>query len=76
MTPRPRRRHSLAPMTQCRQARTALGLSQLKLAQLAGVPQPYVSRIELRNLDNYPDVLAAVAKVLGLAPDKLMEEVS
>jgi len=51
-------------------------MSQLRLAQLAGVPQPYVSRIELRNLDDYPDVLAAVAKVLGMKPEQLMEEVS
>ena len=76
MTPRPRRRRVLAPMTRCRLARTAIGMSQLRLAQLAGVPQPYVSRIELRNLDDYPDVLAAVAKVLGMKPEQLMEEVS
>jgi len=54
--------------------RQALGMTQEKLATLAAVPQPYVSRIE-RGEPVHPDDVAAVAKVLGLDPEKLMEEV-
>ena len=77
MMVRPRqRRAKMVPMTVCRQKRLALKMTQQKLAQLAGVPQPYVSNIELRRpfVSDYD--LAAVAKALGIKdPQELMKEV-
>jgi transcriptional regulator with XRE-family HTH domain len=63
-------------MTKCRQKRLALGLSQDKLASLANVRQPYISKIELQRSDVHPDDLKAVAGVLGLKPEELMETVT
>jgi len=40
---------------------------------LAGVPQPYVSSIELRRNIVPQEDLEAVAKVLGVSSDALME---
>ena len=52
-------------------------MSQDRLAELAGVPQPYISKVELQRNDilGFPDVLDAIAKVLGLQASELMEEV-
>lgn len=50
-------------------------MTQERLAELAQVPQPYVSRIE-RQEDVHADDVAAVAKVLGLDPEILTKEVS
>ena len=68
------RRHALVPMTMCRLKRQALRLTQQRLAELAGVPQPYVSRVELM-LPVHPVDLGAIARVLGLKPEELTEEV-
>jgi len=50
-------------------------MSQKRLAQLAEVPQPYVSQIELRR-GVHPADMMAVARVLGLEPKELMEVVT
>ena len=68
------RRHVLVPMTVCRLKRQALHLTQQRLAELAGVPQPYISRVELM-LPVHPVDLGAIAKVLGLKPEELTEEI-
>ena len=65
-------------MTVCRQKRQLLGWSQDKLAELAGVIQPYISDIELRRQPpKYTaEALVAVARVLGIEdPATLTEEV-
>lgn len=67
---RSRRFSPPVPATFCRTRRVELGMSQLALAKIANVPQPYVSRIE-RGLDVRADDLAAVAKALGVEPQQL-----
>ena len=72
---RPRhRKQALVPMTVCRLRRQELGMSQKRLAELAKVPQPYVSRAELQQ-SVHPEDLKAIAEVLGLNPDVLIDEV-
>ena len=51
-----------------------LKLSQDRLAELAQIPQPYVSKIELRRPDVHPDDVVAVAKVLAVDPKILMDD--
>lgn len=72
---RRRRRNAIIPVTRCRSKRQALGWTQDHLAKLANVPQPYISDIEHQKIDVRPEDLIAVAKVLGLEPHQLMEEV-
>lgn len=74
--PRRLRSHELAPQTLCRVARREQGLTQKQLAELAGIPQPYVSKIELGRQDVLREDLEAVAKVLDVSPDELMSEVT
>lgn len=62
------------PMTRLRFTRLSRGLSQEKLAEMAGIPQPYVSRVERRE-SIHPDFMATLAQVLGLDPNELMEDV-
>ena len=53
--------------------RTYLGMSQCKLAKLAGVTQPYLS--ELENLPQYGRIekYSRVAEVLGVSVDTLVK---
>jgi transcriptional regulator with XRE-family HTH domain len=71
-----RRPSAQPPPTRCRIRRLELGWSQDHLAELTGVPQPYISLIEHRRDGIHQDDLKAVGKALGLDPDKLMELVN
>jgi transcriptional regulator with XRE-family HTH domain len=68
-----RRPNVPAPVTRCRAKRLALGWSQAKVAELSGVPQPYVSRVEHQEPILRED-LEKIGEALGLDPNLLMEE--
>lgn len=63
-------------MTVCRQKRLALQMTQGRLAELAGIPQPYVSKIELRQNSVSLADMESVARVLGVDTEELMNEVT
>jgi DNA-binding XRE family transcriptional regulator len=50
------------------------GLTQRQLAKEAGISATYLSQIEAGKRAGSPKVLAALATVLGLAPDDLTDE--
>lgn len=70
-----RRKTEATLPTRCRVRRLQLGWSQEKLAQLANIPQSYVSFIERRRNIVQQEDLEAVGKVLDLDPNCLMDVV-
>ena len=57
-----------------RSRRTAAGLSQEKLAEEAGLHPTYVSMVERAVRNPTLDVSASIARALGVALSKLVEE--
>jgi DNA-binding transcriptional regulator YiaG len=58
-----------------RNLRLSAGLSQTKLARLAGTTQPYVARLEAGSLDPGTDKLARLAAALSVSPVALFNAV-
>jgi DNA-binding transcriptional regulator YiaG len=58
-----------------RRLRLSAGLSQTRLARLAGTTQPYVARLEAGSLDPGTDKLARLAAVLSVSPVALFNAV-
>lgn len=58
-----------------RKLRLSAGLSQTKLARLAGTTQPYVARLEAGSLDPGTDKLARLAAALSVSPVALFSAV-
>jgi ribosome-binding protein aMBF1 (putative translation factor) len=58
-----------------RKLRLSAGLSQTKLARLAGTTQPYVARLEAGSLDPGTDKLARLAAALSVSPVALFNAV-
>jgi DNA-binding XRE family transcriptional regulator len=58
-----------------RELRLTAGLSQTKLARLAGTTQPYVARLEAGSLDPGTDKLARLAAALSVSPVELFNAV-
>ncbi|NIM06696.1 MAG: helix-turn-helix domain-containing protein, partial [Armatimonadetes bacterium] len=48
------------------------GMTQPQLAEAAGISTPYLSQIETGKRTGAPDVLAAIAKALGLSLDDIV----
>ena len=63
-------------MTKIRIERLLLGWSQQELAVLAHVGTADVSRIETQRMKPYRDQGKRIARVLGLRPAELQEEVA
>lgn len=75
--PRRRRQSVAVPLTVCRQRRLSLNMSQDRLAELSKVPQLYISRMERgEHIHIRQEDIKAVAEVLGIEPDTLMNEVT
>jgi len=49
------------------------GLTQQQLAEAAGISVPYLSQIEAGKRQGSAEVLAAIAKALGLALDDIVD---
>ncbi len=49
------------------------GLTQQQLAEAAGISVPYLSQIESGKRQGSPEVLAAIAKALGLSLDDIVD---
>jgi transcriptional regulator with XRE-family HTH domain len=58
-----------------RKLRLSAGLSQTRLARLAGTTQPYVARLEAGSLDPGTDKLARLAAALSVSPVALFNAV-
>ena len=58
-----------------RQVRQSKGLTQYALAKDAGISTPYLQRLESGEYETFPpDLLVGVARVLGMAPETLLNE--
>ena len=57
-----------------RRVRTMKKLTQTKLAQLTGMPQPSIAEIEARNQQIRVDTLVRLAKGLGCSPMELLAD--
>ncbi|MCD7983209.1 MAG: helix-turn-helix domain-containing protein [Desulfovibrio sp.] len=64
---------ALAPVV--REAREAADLTQVELADFAGLSKPYISGLERGNINASVFALARIAKVVKVRPNKLMERV-
>ena len=63
-------------MTKLEAARRERKLTQAALGRKARVAQPDVSAIERRRVQPWPEHAKRLARVLGLSPDELTDEVA
>lgn len=61
-------------MNRIKEIRESIPMTQQKLAELAGVSQPYIHDLENNNRGAKRDTLERIANALGVSVDELTEE--